>query len=268
MCRKKTVSVIDENRKEYQKFFGIEGNEQYLIYYEKSDDGQTGYIVYIDNDFDLDYIDKRDKSTWTQEEVQEFHRAYGKLQKAEAAPCHNLRKRHLLSFKRFLGSAYLQILEKDFSGVDKIIQEADEYLRQRNVEMARELFLQSGLPVAAAAAVAGFAMYFMGYFNTWLYGILFGIFGAFFSIWIRYGKEEMTGLASKSLHYLESVSRLFIGAIAAVLVMFIARSGLLISIQVTNNNLIFLNCVLGFAAGFSERLVPSLLEKLISKQTK
>lgn len=268
MCRKKTASVIDENRKEYQKFFGIEGNEQYLIYYEMSDDGRTGYIVYIDNDFDIDYIDNRDKSTWTPEEVQAFQRAFGKLQQAEAAPCHNLRKRHLLSFKLFLGRAYLQILEKDFSEVDNIIQEANEYLRQRNVEMARELFLQSGLSVTAAAAVAGLIMYFTGHSNTWLYGILFGIFGAFFSIWMRYGKEEMTGLASKSLHYLESVSRLFIGAIAAVLAMFIARSGLLISLQVSSNNLIFLNCILGFAAGFSERLVPSLLEKLISKQTK
>ena len=77
----------------------------------------------------------------------------------------------------------------------------------------------------------------------------------------------MTGLASKSLHYLESISRLFIGAIAAVIVMFAVRSGLMLAIG-NQGNLFFLYCVLGFAAGFSERLVPSLIEKIITKQIK
>lgn len=267
MCRKKKTPSIDANRKAYQSFFGIEASEQYLIYYTMDEEAGTGYVVFIDNENDLDYIDKRDKSAWTEDEVQNFQRCLGKLQQAEASPCENLRKKQRLAFKQILGRAYLQILEKDFSEVDTVIQEAKEYLRDRNVEAARELFLTSAGTVAIASAITGLALYFTGNRNVWLYGILFGILGSFFSIWTRYGKEEMTGLASKSLHYLESISRLFIGAIAAVIVMFAVRSGLMLAIG-NQDNLFFLYCVLGFAAGFSERLLPSLIEKLITKQTK
>lgn len=267
MCRKKQPTMIDENRKSYQRFFGIETSEQYLIYYTMDEEAGTGYVVFIDNENDLDYIDKRDKSFWTETDTQNFQRCLGKLQQAEASPCHNLKKQQLLSFKLILGRAYLQILEKDFTEVDTIIQDAKEYLRQRNVEASRELFLKSAGIVALIAAITGLTMYFASGRNVWLYGILFGILGAFFSIWTRYGKEEMTGLATKSLHYLESISRLFIGAIAAVIVMFAVRSGLMLAIG-NQSNLFFLYCVLGFAAGFSERLVPSIIEKLITKQTK
>ena len=75
----------------------------------------------------------------------------------------------------------------------------------------------------------------------------------------------MTGLASKGLHYMESVSRLFVGAIAAVVVMFAIRSGLMLAIE-EGRGLFFLYCVFAFAAGFSERLLPSLMERIIKNE--
>lgn len=267
MCHRKIQPVNDGNQKEYQKFFEIEARVQYLIYYTMNEEAGTGYVVFIDNENDLDYIDKRDKSTWTEVEVQSFHRCLGKLQQAEASPCNNLRKKQLLAFKQILGRAYLQILEKDFAEVDTVIQDAKEYLRQRNIETARELFLVSAGTVALLSSITGLVLYFIGNRNVWLYGILFGILGSFFSIWTRYGKEEMTGLASKRLHYMESISRLFIGAIAAVIAMFAVRSGLTLALG-DQGTLFYFYCLLGFAAGFSERLIPSLIEKLITKQTK
>lgn len=267
VCRKIHTTIIDENRKAYQRFFGIEGVEQYLIFYTLDEAGDTGYIVYIDNENDLDFIDKRDNSSWTEDDIQNFHRSLGKLQQAEAAPCHNLRKKQLLAFKQILGRAYLQILERDFSEVDTIIQDALLYLRQRNVEVARELFLSSAGTVALITAVTGLVLFFVGNRNIWIYGVFLGILGAFFSIWTRYGKEEMTGLASKSLHYLESISRLFIGSIAAIVALFAVRSGLVLAIG-SKGNEFFLYCVVSFASGFSERFVPSLIEKLVNEQIK
>ena len=75
----------------------------------------------------------------------------------------------------------------------------------------------------------------------------------------------MTGLASKQLHYMESISRLFVGAIAAVVVMFAIRSGLMLAIG-ESSDLFFLYCVFGFAAGFSERLLPSLIERILKNE--
>lgn len=90
MCLRKHQQLIDSNRKSYRDFFGIEYNEQYLIYYTMDEDANTGYIVFIDNENDLDYIDKRDKSSWTSAEIQSFQRSLGKLQQAEASPLLNL----------------------------------------------------------------------------------------------------------------------------------------------------------------------------------
>ncbi len=265
MCRRKKQPIIDQNRKDYQKFFGVEESEQYLIYYTMDEDAKTGYIVFIDNENDLDYIDKRDKSTWTPAEIQSFQRSLGKLQQAEASPTLNLSHEQILAFKQLLGRGYLQILEKDFSEVDTVIKEALQYLRQRNIEAARELFLTCAGTIALIAAIIGLVFYFTSNRNVWLYGILFGVLGAFVSIWTRYGKEEMTGLASKRLHYMESISRLFVGAIASVVVMFAIRGGLMLAIG-NSNNLFFLYCVFGFAAGFSERLLPSLIERIIKNE--
>lgn len=265
MCRRKTLPVTDANRKAYQSFFGIETSEQYLIYYTMDEDAGTGYVVFIDNENDLDYIDKRDKSTWTPAEIQTFQRSLGKLQQAEANPTLNLCHKQILAFKQILGRGYLQILEKDFSEVDAVIKEALQYLRQRNIEAARELFLTCAGAIALVAAITGLILYFTGNRDLWLYGILFGILGAFVSIWTRYGKEEMTGLASKRLHFMESISRLFVGAIAAVIVMFAIRSGLMLAIG-ESSNLFFLYCVFGFAAGFSERLLPSLIERILKSE--
>lgn len=265
MCRRKKQPIIDQNRKDYQKFFGVEESEQYLIYYTMDEDAKTGYIVFIDNENILDYIDKRDKSTWNPAEIQSFQRCLGKLQQAEASPTLNLSHKQILAFKQILGRGYLQILEKDFSEVDTVIKDALQYLRQRNIEAARELFLTCAGTIALVAAITGLILYFTGNRNVWLYGILFGILGAFVSIWTRYGKEEMTGLASRSLHYMESISRLFVGAIAAVIIMFAIRSGLMLAIG-ESSNLFFLYCVFGFAAGFSERLLPSLIERIIKNE--
>lgn len=255
----------NNKRSPYQVFFGIEDREQFLIYYTLDGQKNSGYVVFIDKEYDLDYIDKRDKSAWTQEEKQLFQKCLSKLQQAEVVPHINLSNQQTLMFKRLLGTGYLQILEKDFSSVDFVIDAARLYLRQRNIEKARQLCLTSAGLVALLAAFAGMFLFIVGNHNLWLYGILFGILGSYVSIWTRYGKEEMTGLAPKSLHYLESISRLFIGAISAVIAMFAIRSGLMLAIQ-EGPGLFFLYCILGFASGFSERFMPSLIEKLVSEQ--
>lgn len=72
-------------------------------------------------------------------------------------------------------------------------------------------------------------------------------------------------MASVSLHIMESISRLFIGAIASVVAMFAIRSGLMLAIG-DGDGMFFLYCVFGFTAGFSERFIPTLLEKIIKKE--
>lgn len=263
MCKRNKDKPLDVNQEEYREFFKIK--DKVLLYYEMDKDKKEGYIVFINDQNDLDYVDLRDNSSWSEEDKKTFQRYLGKIQTAEVTPCVNLSEKQVLAFKQYLGQGYLQILQRDFEGIDEIISNSLLFLQQRNVEKSRQLFLESAGLVALVAAIIGLALYFTDYKNLWVYGILFGILGSFISIWTRYGKEEMTGLASVFLHIMESISRLFIGAIASVVAMFAIRSGLMLAIG-DGDGMFFLYCVFGFAAGFSERFIPTLLEKIIKKE--
>ena len=101
----------------------------------------------------------------------------------------------------------------------------------------------------------------------WISGISMGVLGAYVSVWQRYGKETMTGLSSKTLHVTESLSRLFVGAIFSIVAMFAIKCGLIF----TNSSpdiMRFVFGLTGFAAGFSERFVPSMIERFISNTDK
>jgi len=258
---------VDAKQQEYRDFFKIVDKE--LIYYEKNTpkDGEEkdGYIIFINKHNRIDYVDFRKKDKMTFEERKNFQICLGKLKTAEATPCINLSEKQLIAFKQHLAPGYLLIFQRVFDGVDDIIKDALQFLKQRNMEESRELVMQTAGIVALTASIAGLILHSIGYRDIWFYGVIFGILGSYVSVWSRCGNMKMTGLASINLHILESISRMFIGAIAAVTVMFIVRSGLMLDIG-GEHEIFYLYCVFSFAAGFSERFVPSLIEKLINKE--
>ena len=253
----------DENQRKYREFFGIV--DKFLIHYTKDEVSQSGYIVYIDYDNDLDYVVKGHEE-WCDEDNKAFANCIAKLQIAEATPYLNLSEEETLAFKRKLGGGYILALQGKFEGIDEVIIDALTFLRQRNVEAARTRFLESANLIATIFVVGGLGLYLYGNTNKWYYGVLFGILGAYTSVWTRYGRMMLTGLATRWLHYLESTSRLFIGAIFGVVAMFAIKCGLIFS-DINPSIELFAYSLASFAAGFSERFIPSLIEKIVNNQT-
>ena len=93
-----------------------------------------------------------------------------------------------------------------------------------------------------------------------------GALGAFVSIWTRYGKMDMTGLGRPVLHYLEAISRILIGMIFAMIIIITLKSGVIFDKIINGQCEICLYCLLGFCAGFSEKMVPTVLERFIEKE--
>lgn len=255
----------DDSQKHYREVFKIE--DKFLIYYtlDNVNGEEKGYIVFIDYENDLDYVEDRTREGWTEDDNVAFSRYIAKLQKAEATPALSLSERQVLNFKRKLGAGYVLALQKNFSAIDKVISDALAFLQQRNTESARRKFLESGGIVALIFAIVGFVLYLYDSDNKWFYGIVFGVLGAYTSIWSRYGKLIFTGFASTWLHYLEAISRLFIGVIFAVVAMFAVKCGLIFS-QISPASELFAYSLVSFAASFSERYIPSLIEKFINDQ--
>lgn len=111
------------------------------------------------------------------------------------------------------------------------------------------------------------AGYFSAVFSDeQIVGLELGVLGSYVSIWSRFGKMNLTGLASKKIHYLEAFARLLSGGIFAFVAILFVDTGLVLK-DITVSNLWAYHCIVGFIAGFNERFVPSIIESFTSNTT-
>lgn len=266
-CFKKKERYVDPDRDYYRKVFNIE--DDYLIeYYIEQEDGEdkeTGYIVYIDPENDIDWKDTRTKQDWTPKEKKKWAQSIAKLNDAQAEPTGHLSFETIRAFKLKIGAGYVLTMNRSFDDIDKVVAEALCFLRHRNAEKARQLFLAySSLFILVVLGLWIWNQNLNVVNADWALALLFGTLGSYFSIWTRYGRLVMTGLATKCLHFLETLARLIVGAISASVFVLAVKSGVILHEMVETVPLWFFGLI-GFAAGFSERMIPSLMEK-ISKQ--
>ncbi len=250
----------DEDQRIYREYFNI--TDKYLIQhnYDPEKTGpKDGYIIFIDFDYDIDYIDLRDIEDKQLEK--EMNRYVAKLQLAEAVPTKHLPFSVQLEFKRSLGIGYIHAFNGQFDDIQSIIDNATDYLKKRNREFSRTLFLGSGIPAAVASLICGFVFFVTDYKNPWLYGIVFGVLGSFVSIWSRYGKVNNSGFGGFTLHALECYSRIIIGVIFAIIAMVCIRCELILP-NLNNNEELFAFIIAAFIAAFSERFMPSIIERI------
>lgn len=243
----------------YREFFGI--NEKYLIDCRIIRQPKEGYVVFIDEENRLDYI--RVKG-FPEEDDREAIKQIAKIKLAEAVPTTHLPKHVQLEFKKCLGVGIVHALNSQYDDIPKIISEAQEYLRQRNQEFSRQMMLQSGIPAVLFAFVVGYVLYMYDNRNPWMYGLVFSIFGAFASIWMRYGKVQNTGYGERFLHALECNTRIVVGMIFSIIAMIAIKCRLILP-NLEGSDELYAFIIAAFVAAFSERLVPSILERLVER---
>ena len=261
----------DEKQRLYRaEFDGMV--DQYLIEYSSEKDDKTGEIIY----HRIVYIDANDDVKWRlssnarpKGEDEKLHnRAMSKLRIAQALPVQNLSHEEILNYKKVLGWGYNAALVKDWDEVDTAIREATLYRDARNKERSRFMLLGAAtLCLSILMAIYVFGLYYKDmicHFDI-LTGMTMGALGAYVSIWTRYGKMDMTGLGTRWLHYLEAFSRMLIGAVFAMIIIFALKSGILFDGLTMDNHSNYLMALVGFCAGFSEKWIPSVLENFMGK---
>lgn len=261
-CSKKKEPYVDPDREIYRKFFNI--IDDYLIEYsieqEEGEEEETGYIVYIDPENDIDWKDTRAKKDWKPEENAAWSQCLSKLNNAHAEPTGHLSFETIRTFKLKLGAGYVLTMNRCFAEVEKVIADSLSFLRHRNSEKSRQLFLiYSTVCIAIILGLWIWNRDVNVVDKEWALTLLFGTLGSYFSIWTRYGKLVMTGLSTKTLHFLETLTRLIIGAISASVLILAVKCGLILPKMAEAAPLWFFGLT-GFAAGFSERIIPSLME--------
>lgn len=256
------ASDVDQER--YRAFFKIE--DRYLIQYRIDETKQEGFIVFLDEEYDIDWVDTR-TDYFSDEEEKVKQQWIAKLDAVHMEPCSNISEEDRLTFKKKLAIGYELVMVKCFGDVQAVIEECYRFVKSRNREVSRSLFLLASAPMAIIAiAVIILDIDVIKWHQAWVTGFCTGILGAFVSIWTRYGKKSMTGLSSRWLHIAEALCRLLVGAIFALVAIFAVKCGLLLS-NIDVSLMIYTSALIGFVAGFSERFVPSLVEKIAKDES-
>lgn len=272
MCinREKQIQNIDKlkasdvDQERYRAFFKIE--DRYLIQYRIDETKQEGFIVFLDEEYDIDWVDTR-TDYFSDEEEKVKQQWIAKLDAVHMEPCSNISEEDRLIFKKKLAIGYELVMVKCFGDVQAVIEECYRFVKSRNREVSRSLFLVASAPMAIIAiAVIILDIDVIKWHEAWVTGFCTGILGAFVSIWTRYGKKSMTGLSSRWLHIAEALCRLLVGAIFALVAIFAVKCGLLLS-NIDVSLMIYTSALIGFVAGFSERFVPSLVEKIAKDES-
>ncbi len=255
--------AMNNTQKEYREEFGGIVDQYLVSYSSERKEKPDGYhrIVYIDA---INWRIEKEINL-TEEDQKNRNKAMSKLRIAQSFPVQNLPHDEILNYKKMLGMGYNAALLKDWEEVDVAIREAEKYRDDRNKERSRYIVLTAAtLYVMAFCIVDAFALHYLEK-EAEIVGMLMGAVGAYVSIWMRYGKMDMTGLGTKGLHRLEAFSRILIGVIFALVVVFMVHSKIIFGNIENAADMTCLMAILGFCAGFSEKWIPSILERFMSE---
>lgn len=293
-----------ETQREYREEFGGIVDQFIISYYSERDaKNPNGYhhIVYIGADDNLYWSAGGGQE---EEEVKDstannanqgnkhaisilnnpkYLESTSRLRNLLYSPMPNLPRSELITFRKMIGMGCKAALNGSWSEVENAINTARKYRDERNREYSRFIFLS-----AATVYLVILAIIYIVYIYLYPYlccvspvasikdiphidlltGMIMGAVGVYVSICTRYGKIDMSGLGLKRLHYFEAFTRILVGIIFAMIIIFGVRGNLFLGDMPTETVKLYVYSILGFCAGFSEKWVPSVLEKFIGREEK
>lgn len=265
-CRDRRA--VDENQRRYRERFGIV--DRYLLQYSIDDENgrNNSYIIFIDYEYAIDWVDNRDKSTWSEADRNRFNAYTARLELIQSRPIFNLTNYEKLAYKVMLGAAYIQVFQCQFDEVDNTIAAAECFYNKRNSENARKFCLNYSGLVTFVGILLMLCIHTLDVLNhpcfIGTFTVFMGVLGAYVSIWGRYTRYALEGVSSKWLYVIESLSRLLIGGIFAFVALLAVKCGIAFSFINTNIET-YAYGLCGFVSGLSERFIPSLVERIANE---
>ena len=225
------------------------------------------YLVYIDQNDQLQCKERGDIRTCPQYNAEKDHEAYAMINKAQTYPTDILWMSDKRTFLRKLGLAHGMRYECGYEQVPELVNDATNFAKMRNMSTTRDGTLvyatMTILFVLLSASIFYNLSMWLGcgfnfndaYTQCWITSIV-GMMGAYSSLWFRYRSLAEITYGGPSTVFRNTLSRMIIGGILAVIAFVAVKSGLLLAS--VNSQLGALGLA-GFIAGFSERFIPSFL---------
>ena len=241
---------------------------EYLVY-----EGDE-FIVFIDKDIDIDWETTKKYDEKGHENVDQFNKVLNKVAVLEGIPNAHQNLQVRINYKRMIGESVARALCHDYDNALAILMDAESYIRDRNVEIARYWQLISSCLCCVVCFIVALVLWYWRSFYLdslgrtaffLLLSCLTGSIGATLSIIMRMGRSEVTSESEKKLHILEALSRSLAGAISGGIIAFLIRIGIVLPIFKAVEMIYLTMVVGGLVAGASERWAPSLIAKFESE---
>ena len=268
MCllkKKKEIKAYREKRiKETQVRWEKNGNtihpEEVIFekYPEEGAEDKDEQIVFIDIEYDLDWITKYDLDS-------EKSKLVDKVMMLTALPYKNLSEEKRKYFLRYLGQGIVAAFSGNDEDVNTCIQQANAYHKKATLEWNRLIVLITALLFFIYGMIAAICIYQEDIRNTVLLEcILWGFIGSFLSILYKNSSKNENASSCNILLILETIARMIAGCLFGCFSFYLFNSNFLklndIFVSTSYNYI-----VLAFIAGFSETLIPSVVSKYENK---
>ncbi|ORE89441.1 hypothetical protein ATO7_06160 [Oceanococcus atlanticus] len=233
------------------------------------------YVVCLDTALDVDWKTSDEYDKRGHDDPQQFNRILNAVTLLETKPQHHLSSEMKQSFRRLLGEAVARALGGDYGNACTAVDQAKQFLTDRSREKSREWYLIASGTSAAIFALCGIAIWLLREKATPLLGqsaLLFlicsvsGALGAFASIALRLGKMEVEAQSGRFLHQIEAFARVVSGAIGGFFGAVMVKLGLVLPLLDSGESMSLTMLLVGFVAGASERLIPTLISNVEESQ--
>jgi len=266
MCFFKKKKEVQEYRKkriqeaqEHWKKNSIHPEEIIFEKYPESEtDDKNEQIVFIDIEYDLDWISKYNLD-------EEKSKLVDKVMMLTALPYKNLSLVKQKYFLRYLGQGIVAAFTGNDENVNTCVQQANAFHKKATLEWNRLIVLITALLFFIYGMIAAICIYQEDIRNTVLLEcILWGFIGSFLSILYKNSSKNENASSCNILLILETIARMIAGCLFGCFSFYLFNSNFLklndIFVSTSYNYI-----VLAFIAGFSETLIPSVVSKYENK---
>ncbi len=228
-------------------------------------DCATDYLVYLDDDLYVEW-------TFNGTAPGGFEDVANRIGRLETLAITQLLPLQRELFERLLAESMARIIgDRNEEKAKAILDEAEEYLKARGSENARRWYLGGvGWVALFALVVAGALLLALERVTStpWrdvletFSATAVGALGAFLSVASRTEAITFEAAAGPKIHQFEGGVRGAVGVAAALFVVLAIKADLLLGIFHSLTHPFFALLVAGLIAGFSERLVPGLINTM------
>ena len=238
------------------------------------------FIVYLDEDLVVEWacVDHFGLTP-------EVGRVFNRVAELTALPITHFPSQDQLAFRYFLAEAVARVLRDrdnvpptkrneaaDAEAGQDALDRALTFYTARNAEISRGWYLEASTVAAGSVIAAVFTLwlvspYVHGFFGKRLFDIIMGAgaggAGALLSVLIGARNYTPDTSTAQRIHWFQGAARILAGTLGAVIVALAIKGNLLLGQFAPNSDLFLFVCM---AAGWSERLVPNLIERFEAAQ--